>query len=389
MALKLGEMLLHEKLITEEQLDEALKCQVIFGIRLGSSLIELGFISEEQLSRFLGSKLGVPYANPKSMTSVSPEVLALIPRELAEKYRVFPLTLEKRCLSLVMSDPADFAAIDEISFATGYRVQPLIAPDIRIAYALEKFYNVKRDSRYLRVSGSLHGMRRQPKPTAMEAATASARVCKEPKKENIEVSFTREDGELLHIEIPAEFEGFGVLPDLPDEKVDSKAKTISRYSIDRLSTDFATAQTRDEIADTFIKYLGQEFSHGALFIVRGNSAVGWRGISNNKKIEGFEQLSIALEKPSVIRDIVASKQFSMGSLINTPENSKILKAFEVSQMTPLLVVPVVMLKKVVAAVIVSADMEALGKRLLELQKLVHKSSLAFEMLIIKNKILMT
>lgn len=389
MVLKLGEMLLNEKLITREQLDEALKCQVIFGIKLGSSLIELGFISEEQLSRFLGSKLGVASASSNSFAAVPSEVLSLVPAELAEKYRIFPLKLEKRCLSLAMSDPSDLAAIDEIAFATGYRVQPLIAPDIRIAYALEKFYKIKRDPRYLRVSGSLGAMRQQPKPNTEKMSTDAVRTCLEPKAENIEVSFTREDGELLHIEIPAEFEGFGLLPDLPEDTVQTKAKVLSKYSIDQLSSDFASAQTRDEIADIFITYLGQEFNLGALFIVRGNSAVGWRGISSNKKIEDFEQLSVALEKPSVITDIVASRQFSMGTLINTTENAKILKTFKVSQVTPLLVIPVIMLKKVVAVVIVSADMEALGKRLLELQKLVHKASLAFEMLIIKNKILMT
>jgi hypothetical protein len=87
--------------------------------------------------------------------------------------------------------------------------------------------------------------------------------------------------------------------------------------------------------------------------------------------------------------VLETRQFAMGMLIHTPENSQILKTLKVSSSTPLLVLPVVMLRKVVAVVIVSADMDSLGRRLQELQKLVHKSSLAFEMLIIKNKILMT
>lgn len=79
----------------------------------------------------------------------------------------------------------------------------------------------------------------------------------------------------------------------------------------------------------------------------------------------------------------------MGSLINTPENQQILKVLHMRPETSLLVLPVVMMNKVVAVVLVTADMEALGRRLAELQKLVRKASLAFEMLIIKNKILMT
>jgi hypothetical protein len=79
----------------------------------------------------------------------------------------------------------------------------------------------------------------------------------------------------------------------------------------------------------------------------------------------------------------------MGSLIHTPENRQILKVLNIRPETSLLVLPLVMLNKVVAVVLVTADMDALGRRLVDLQKLVRKASLAFEMLIIKNKILMT
>jgi hypothetical protein len=143
------------------------------------------------------------------------------------------------------------------------------------------------------------------------------------------------------------------------------------------------------VANVFINYLGQEYSSGALFIVRGNSAVGWRGVSGGERVAGFADLNLLLSKPSVLRDVVESRNFSMGSLVNTPENQQILKVLNIRPETSLLVLPVVMMNKVVAIVLVTADMEALGRRLAELQKLVRKASLAFEMLIIKNKILMT
>ncbi|MBC8018944.1 MAG: TonB-dependent receptor, partial [Verrucomicrobia bacterium] len=88
-------------------------------------------------------------------------------------------------------------------------------------------------------------------------------------------------------------------------------------------------------------------------------------------------------------NVVESRNFSMGALINTPENRQLLKVLQIRPETSLLVLPVVMLNKVVAVVLITSDMDALGRRLAELQKLVRKASLAFEMLIIKNKILMT
>jgi hypothetical protein len=371
MAIKLGELLLKEKLITPEQLDEALKTQMIFGIRLGSSLVELGFITDEQLCEFLSRKLGVPAAGWRDMSSVSPEVLALVPAELAGKYRVVPFRVDGKKLSLAMADPTDFKAIDEVAFVTGCRILPHIVPDVRITSSLSKYYQIRGEVRYVRIEGELaHDRGAAPFEESVK------------KVEEIEIPMMTDSGELLNIGIPTEFEGFANLPGYEDELVES-------YSVDRLSIEFASAKNRDQIASVFIKYLGQEFTVGALFIIRNNMAVGWRGIAGGKRIEELESLSILLSKPSVMRDVIENRQFSMGTLIQTPENVQIQRILGVGSGTPLLVLPVVMLKKVVAVVVVSAEMDALGKRLMELQKLVYKASLAFEMLIIKNKILMT
>jgi hypothetical protein len=375
-AIKLGELLLNEKLITPEQLDEALKSQVVFGIKLGSSLVELGFITDDQLCAFLSRKLGVPAATLRAMSSISPEVLSLVSADLAAKYRVVPIRRDGKRLALAMADPTDFKAIDEVAFVTGCVVVPLIAPDVRITSALSKFYQIRGDIRYLCIQGELANKRKK------------AFVSEALKTEKIEIPMMSDSGELLNIEIPLLFEGFANLPD-NNEDYTARPDGVVRYTVDRLSIEFASAKNRDQIATVFIKYLGQEFTVGALFIIRNNMAVGWRGISSGKRIEELENMNILLSKPSVIRDVLETRQFSMGSLIQTPENMQLQKTLGVASGMPLLVLPIIMLNKVVAMVVVSAEMEALGKRLQELQKLVHKASLAFEMLIIKNKILMT
>lgn len=377
MAIKLGEMLLKEKLITAEQLDEALKCQTLFGIKLGSSLIELGYITDDQLCKFLSHKLGVPNVPPRTFASIQGDVLALVPAELAGKYRVIPIKVDGKRLALAMADPTDFKAIDEVAFVTGCVIIPHIVPDLRITSALSKYYQVRGDIRYLRIEGEIANKRRAEPPQQSIQ-----------KSDKIAIPMMNESGELLNVEIPLEFEGFANLPG-DDAEFEPIVEGVERYSVDRVSIEFASAKNRDQIAAVFIKYLGQEFRVGALFIIRNNMVVGWRGIADEKRIEGLETLSILLSKPSVMRDILETRQFSMGTLIQTPENIQLLRALGISLTTPLLVLPIVMLNKVVASVVVSADMDALGKRLQELQRLVYKASLAFEMLIIKNKILMT
>ena len=376
MAIKLGELLLNEKMITPEQLDEALKHQTVFGVKLGSSLVEMGGISEEQLCNFLSRKLEVPAVSPRAMSFIPLDVLALVPANLAKKYRVVPIKIDGKRLSLAMEDPTDFKAIDEVAFVTGCVVIPHIAPDVRITAALSKFYQIRGDIRYLRMEGELADKRRNA-PVAEEVIKA----------DKIEFSMVNGSGELLNIEIPLDFEGFANIPDYEDNPL--AVPGVERYTVDQLSLEFASAKNRDQIANVFIKYLGQEFRVGALFIIRNNVAVGWRGIAEGKRIEELGKLNISLDMPSVLKNVLESGQFSMGPLIQTPENVQLLKNLRVGSEMPLLVLPIVMLKKVVAVVVVSAELEALGTRLQELQKLVYKASLAFEMLIIKNKILMT
>jgi len=277
-------------------------------------------------------------------------------------------------LHLAMSDPTDFAAIEEIGFVTGHVVKPYIAPDVQISRALAKYYQIiSCEFRYQQLADQRRksgiGEVGMPATITMPAFT--------------------DTGELLNVTIPVEFEGFASMHGDEQDDVYMLSEDVSRYTVDRVSMDFAAARTRDDVANVFIKYLGQEFSTAALFIVRANAAVGWRGVSHGENVPGFDEVSLLLSKPSVLYDVIENRTFSMGTLVNTPENRLILKELQLRSDTSLLVLPVIMLNKVVAVVLVTADMEALGRRLTELQRLVRKASLAFEMLIIKNKILMT
>jgi hypothetical protein len=291
-----------------------------------------------------------------------------------EAHQVVPFRLEGNRLSLAMADPIDFKAIEEIGFVTGHVVDPYIAPDVEISRAMAKYYRLSIGQfRYQMVADQ---RRRDEAAKPAQPAT-------------ITIPTISDNGELLNVTIPAEFQGFGQMDAADQENFFQYPDDISRYTVDRVSMDFASARSREDVANVFINYLGQEFSAGALFIVRGNSAVGWQAVCKGEKIGRFNELQLLLSKPSVLRQVVESKVFYLGELAGTFENQTLLKAMKLPLETALLALPVIMMHKVVAVVLVTADAEALGRRLGELQKLVRKASLAFEMLIIKNKILMT
>ena len=139
MAKKLGELLVKENLITPEQLQKALEEQKKHGGRLGSYLTRMGFINEEELTGFLSKQYGVPAVNLKEI-EIDPEIIKLLPKEMAKKYNVIPINRTGSTLLVAMSDPSNIFAIDDIKFHTGYNVEPVVAPEREIEEVLKQFY---------------------------------------------------------------------------------------------------------------------------------------------------------------------------------------------------------------------------------------------------------
>jgi hypothetical protein len=133
--------------VTERQLQEAIQHQVLYGGRLGTSLHELGFITEERLQEALSRAHGVA-AMPVDLREVSPETVALIPRAMAAKHKVFPYQLRGKTLFLLMVDPSDHSAVAKVGFTLGYIVRPLVVPEFRMIQLLHDYYGVDERWRY-------------------------------------------------------------------------------------------------------------------------------------------------------------------------------------------------------------------------------------------------
>jgi hypothetical protein len=152
-ALKLGEALVKESLITREQLKLALERQVIFGGRIGTNVVELGILKERELAAFLSRFFRVPAADPALLAAVDSETVSCINRELAEKYKIVPFKKERNRLYVAMLEPRSMTSVDELRFITGYDIIPHAVTELRLLYALEKYYGTERDLRYISVLG--------------------------------------------------------------------------------------------------------------------------------------------------------------------------------------------------------------------------------------------
>jgi type IV pilus assembly protein PilB len=131
MAVRLGELLLREKRVTPNQLQDALNHQRSNGGRLGSSLVKLGILTEEDITTVLSRQYGVPAINLREF-DLDASVVRLIPVETATKYNVIPVSRNGTTLTLAMTDPTNVFAMDDIKFRTGLHVEPVVASDTAI-----------------------------------------------------------------------------------------------------------------------------------------------------------------------------------------------------------------------------------------------------------------
>ena len=139
MAVRLGEMLLKAGLIKQEQLQEALESQKQNGGKLGYNLVRLGFVQEDDITQLLSEQYGVPSINLRHF-EIDEAVIKLIPSEVVQKYLVLPVNRTGATLTIAMADPTNVFAMDDIKFMTGYNVEPVVASEIAIREAVEKYY---------------------------------------------------------------------------------------------------------------------------------------------------------------------------------------------------------------------------------------------------------
>src|SRR5450759_611216 len=139
MAVRIGELLLKEKLITPEQLQQALTQQKSSGGKLGYNIATMGFVKDEQITALLSKQYGVPAIN-LAQFKIDLTIVKLVPTETARKYQIIPLSRSGSTLTIAMTDPTNVFAMDDIKFMTGYTVEPVVASEVAINDAIEKYY---------------------------------------------------------------------------------------------------------------------------------------------------------------------------------------------------------------------------------------------------------
>lgn len=143
--MRLGELLIREKLITPQALEEALESQVVHGGRLGTNLLELGLISEQDLARMLGKQHGCAFSSGEMKPDA--QALSLVDLNDADNRDYLPMRVDATRLSVAVMNPTDYTTLDAVAFQTGKRVVPVVIPEFRMHQLLRRYCKAFRPLR--------------------------------------------------------------------------------------------------------------------------------------------------------------------------------------------------------------------------------------------------
>ncbi len=136
---RLTEILINNKLITQEQLDKALEVQKQKGGRLSEIIVDLKFVKENELISTLSEGLGLPLIDLKRI-KINPEIVKIIPIDIARHYQIIPISKIADTITLAMADPLNIFATDDVAALTGYKINPIISSNQDISQAIELYY---------------------------------------------------------------------------------------------------------------------------------------------------------------------------------------------------------------------------------------------------------
>lgn len=141
MALRLGDILVEEKLITPDELTAAIAEQQRTKEMLGQVLVRMGFVAEKDMLQVLAKQQGIQFVELKSV-AVGDEVLKQVPAKFVWHYKIMPISLERNVLTAAISNPFDMWPIDDLETHLGFKVEKVLATSQDISEAIKKYYGV-------------------------------------------------------------------------------------------------------------------------------------------------------------------------------------------------------------------------------------------------------
>lgn len=383
--MRLGTLLLRNASIGLSQLESALRNQVLYGGRLGTNLVELGFLEVDLLSTYLSDLSGVPSATPELLDHAPAEALARLGGDLAHQLGAIPLGEAHEpggSIPVALIDPHDRHALTLLRTRLGAPIAPYVMPELRAFYYLERHFGQPRQARFVRSGG------RVSIAAGLAAAAAAAAA-----QGNASLDGSANGADRRRIQPPS---GIVMPPALvvpPRRKRPSSIPTPVNgepaLSFAAACQRFAAATHRDQLAETLLAYANGRLTALLVFLVRDANALCWRGyVASGHTNVRFEEISIPLGGASAFQaahDTLATFSGPPPSPAH-PVESKLWDALgEPPDPLEVTVVPVILKQRVVNLVYAHATGGVPGEIVDELAVLAQHAQDAYLRLIRQSK----
>lgn len=325
-------MLLAQRLITPAQLEEALETQVVHGGRLGTNLVELGFLKEVDLARTLGTQHNLPFASGEMVPD--PVALALVPRQFYDDADVLPMRIEPTRVTVVVLGPNP-QATDALGFKAGKRVVSVVVPEFRMHQLLRLHCKAFRPLRPIDMQALRPSKKDQKAPSPGDVgelineddfASLYAKAAGMAEEEVIEGAVLEEAGPPLapvpSAPVPP---GVSAPPSRPPPQLAPAPPHRPPPEPEPRALNFVEAQqqlqsstNREDIALTVLQFARSKFRRALLLNVRGDLVTGWKGMGMRVTRRAVQGIGVSLREQNTFRMVRDLKSHFIGPMKQTP-----------------------------------------------------------------------
>jgi hypothetical protein len=322
--LRLGQLLLRRNVVDAARLAAALRQQVVYGGRLGTNLIELGYAGHDDIAHALAQLHGVPAALTRHFRQADPAAARLVPRSLAATHVALPIAFAmaggQRRLVVCLRDPRDPEAIADLGGAARLAIVATAAPELSIYTWLERVYGLDRPQRFAYATAG------GASPLSVGSDSRESLALEE---ESVDIDVDAD--EPAEAEMPdelslVELDDRDVARDLVQYAHDSKHRISlleqagvslprptpapvraptpppARFDFDAATAAIERAAERAEVTEAVLAYLRGAFAAGLILIAKDGVALGHLGFGGSVDDDTVETIVVPLSVPTVLRD---------------------------------------------------------------------------------------
>src|SRR5687768_9932876 len=149
---RLSSLLVRDGVVEVRRMERAFQRQVLFDGALDTILLEMNLVPEQRLLQYLSLATGLPPATARELDGMEPRAATRCPRELAERFRIVPLSFDGDAMRVLARDPVDLGLLEDLASELGAPVQPFVAPEFRFELAFDRVYGRASDDRFMRLA---------------------------------------------------------------------------------------------------------------------------------------------------------------------------------------------------------------------------------------------